>query len=126
MFTADQTEPRLAVIDTATNTVKQWVTLPGIAYGTAPTPDGRFLIVTLIGLNKVGVVDLKTMAVTRTFDVPAAPQMIVVRPDGKAAYVSCDKSKQVAVLDLTAWTVDKLIDAGPLADGLAWAPSSAR
>ena len=40
VFTADQTEPRLAVIDTATNQRSQWVALPGIAYGTAPTPDG--------------------------------------------------------------------------------------
>ena len=93
----------------------------GIAYGTAPTPDGRWLLVTLIKDNKVGVVDLKSMKVTRTFDVPRAPQEIVVRPDGTSAYVSCDASHQVAVLDLTNWKVEKLIDAGPGADGLAWA-----
>lgn len=45
VFTADQTQPRLAVIDTATNSVKQWVSLPGLAYGTAPTPDGRWLLI---------------------------------------------------------------------------------
>src|ERR1700730_17399446 len=47
-FTADQEQARLAVIDTAANTVKTWVPLPGIAYGTKATPDGRWLIVTLI------------------------------------------------------------------------------
>jgi len=45
----------------------------------------------------------------------------VVRPDGAEAYVSCDASRQVAVLDLKTWKVEKLIEAGPGADGLAWA-----
>src|ERR1017187_5985707 len=34
VFTADQTKPRLAIIDTATNAVRTWVVLPGVAYGT--------------------------------------------------------------------------------------------
>jgi len=41
LFTADQDAPRLAVIDTRTNKLAPGVSLPGIAYGTAPTPDGR-------------------------------------------------------------------------------------
>jgi len=121
VFTADQTEPRLAVIDTRTNQRTQWVALPGIAYGTAPTPDGRWLVIALLSINKVGVLDLKSMQLAHTFDVPKAPQEVVVRPDGRYAYVSCDASHQVAVIDLTQWKVDRLIDAGPLADGLAWA-----
>ncbi len=44
-FTADQTKPQLAVIDTATNKVKTWVPLPAPGYGTAPTRDGRWLVV---------------------------------------------------------------------------------
>ena len=64
---------------------------------------------------------MRAMKLTRTLDVPRAPQEIVVRPDGEAAYVSCDASKQIAVLDLKNWKVEKLIDAGPGADGLAWA-----
>jgi DNA-binding beta-propeller fold protein YncE len=62
------------------------------------------------------------MKVSRTIDVPKAPQEVLVRPDGAVAYVSCDASKQVAVLDLKEWKVQKLIDAGHGADGLAWAP----
>ena len=121
VFTADQTKPQLAVIDTSSNKVASWISLPGIAYGTAPTPDGRWLLVTLIRDNKVGVVDLQSMKVTRSFEVPKAPQEIVVRPDGATAYVSCDASRQVAFLDLKNWKVEKLVDAGPGADGLAWA-----
>ncbi len=121
VFTADQTKPQLAVIDTATNGVRTRVTLPGIAYGTAPTPDGRWLLVALIKDNQLGVVDLETMKVARTLEVPRAPQEVLVRPDGTVAYVSCDASRQVAVVDLKTWKVEKLIEAGTGADGLAWA-----
>ena len=109
------------MIDTKANAVKTWVSLPGIAYGTAPTPDGRFLLITILGVNKFGVLDLASMQLTKTIDVPAAPQEVLVRPDGRVAYVSCDASRKVAAIDTAKWTVDSLIDAGAAADGLAWA-----
>jgi DNA-binding beta-propeller fold protein YncE len=124
VFTADQTKPQLAVIDARTNGVSRWIPLPGLGYGTAPTPDGRWLVVAVSSVNKVAVIDLVTMEVAHTLDVPAAPQEVVVRPDGAEAYVSCDASKQVAVINTKDWTVTKLIDAGPGADGLAWANSN--
>jgi YVTN family beta-propeller protein len=120
-FTADQDSPRLAVVDTKTNKLAPGVPLPGVAYGTAPTPDGRFLVMALPSLSQVGVLDLKSMEVVRTVDVPRAPQEVLVRPDGLVAYVSCDASGQVAEIDLVEWKVARLIAAGPMADGLAWA-----
>jgi YVTN family beta-propeller protein len=121
VFTADQTAPRLAVIDTATNGVSTWIDLPSTGYGTAPTPNGRWLLVALNHINKVAVIDLKTFRLARTLDVPKAPQEILVQPDGALAYVSCDASHQVAVIDLKEWKVAKLIATGPGTDGLAWA-----
>jgi hypothetical protein len=41
--------------------------------------------------------------------------------DGLMAYVSCDASHQMAEIDLKEWKVGRLIEAGPAADGLAWA-----
>ena len=41
VFTADQTRPQIAVIDTATNKLEMWVPIPAIGYGTASTLDGR-------------------------------------------------------------------------------------
>jgi DNA-binding beta-propeller fold protein YncE len=120
-FTADQTKPQLAVIDTSSNKVKMWIPLPAAGYGTAPTSDGRSLIVAVPGASKVAVVDLATMKVSHTIDVPAAPQEVIVRPDGQVAYVSCDSSHKIAAIRTADWTVEKLIDAGPGADGLAWA-----
>jgi len=120
-FTSDQTKPQLAVIDTATRKVKSWVPLPGIGYGTAATPDGRWLVVAMPAVQKVGVLNLKTMQVEHTLDLPAAPQEVLIRPDGAVAYVSCDASHKVAEVRTSDWTVARLIDAGPGADGLAWA-----
>jgi DNA-binding beta-propeller fold protein YncE len=71
--------------------------------------------------NLVAVVDLTAMKVVKNLDVPAAPQAVLVRPDGKEAYSSCDKSHKIAVINVADWTVKGTIDAGPGADGLAWA-----
>lgn len=118
-FTADQEQPRLAVIDTRKNAVGQWVALPGIAFGTAPTPDGRFLVVTFPGRNEIGLLDLRTMQMARALAVPPTPQAVVVSADGGRAFVACDKSGQVAVVDLRAWKLQETIESGPMADGLA-------
>ncbi len=121
IFTADQNQPRLAVIDTRTNGVRQWIAMPASGYGSAPTPDGRWLVIALPKVNQVGIIDLATMKVAHTLEVPRVPQEVLVRPDGAEAYVSCDASKQIAVIDTKEWKVTRLIDAGPGADGLAWA-----
>jgi DNA-binding beta-propeller fold protein YncE len=126
VFTADQTQPRLAVIDTASNTIKTWIPLHSLGYGSASTPDGRWLLVATKG-GEVAVVDLGSLTVTRTISVAGSPQEIIVSPDGKRAYVSCTRLKQngqVAVLDLSQWNVQSLIEAGVGADGLAWAPGN--
>jgi YVTN family beta-propeller protein len=122
-FTSDQTKPELDVIDTATNTVKARVPLASYGYGTASTPDGRWLLVPMMDVNKVAVVDLKTLTVAKNIDLAAGthPQEALVRPDGKAAYVSCDHSGQVAEIDPATWTVRRMIDTGKVSDGLAWA-----
>ena len=121
VFTSDQTAPRLAVIDTATDKISHWVTLPGTGYGTAATSDGRYLLVAVPNTNQVSVVDLKSFEVVHNVDVPKAPQEVLIRPDGRTAYVSCNASAKVAEISIGDWKVEKLIDAGKGADGLAWA-----
>ncbi|HEY3861345.1 MAG TPA: cytochrome D1 domain-containing protein [Verrucomicrobiae bacterium] len=124
VFTSDQDKPRLAVIDTAKNEVAQWIPMPGVGYGSAVTPDGNWLLIALPRPGKVAVIDLREMKVSHTLDFPRAPQETLVRPDGAEAYVSCDASKKIGVIDTKDWTVRALIDAGPVADGLAWASAS--
>ncbi len=123
VFTSDQTQPRLAVINTATNRIDNWIALPGTGYGTAPTPDGKWLVVAVSKTNQVAIVDLAAGKVAHVIDVPKSPQESLVRPDGKMAYVSCDASGKIAAIRTSDWKVDSLIDAGKVADGLAWAGS---
>jgi hypothetical protein len=123
VFVADQMKPRLAVIDTGTNSVTTWVPLPGTGYGTAATHDGRWLLVALLQPSEVAVVDLKTLQVVRTIAVPQRPIAIVVATDDAAAYVSCGHSGKIAVIKLSDWTVPRVIDAGKHVDGLALAAS---
>jgi YVTN family beta-propeller protein len=120
-WTADQGEPRLAAIDTAANKIDHWIPLPAVGFSTAPTPDGKFLIVTSTAANKVFVVDLATKTVAHTLDMPRIPQEVIVRPDGKMAYVSCDIEAKVVSVRTSDWKVDATMDAGKGADGLAWA-----
>lgn len=121
VFTSDQAKPQLAVIDTKTNQVKSWIAMPATGYGTAATPDGRWLVVALPLAKKVAIIDLRAMKVTQTVDVPASPQAVVISPDGSVAYVSCDSEHKIAVLRVGDWSVQKLMEAGSGADGLAWA-----
>jgi DNA-binding beta-propeller fold protein YncE len=120
VFTADQTSPRLAAIDTSTNQVKNWIKLPAIGYGSRATPDGRWLLVALPKSNQVAVVDLRSMKVARTVDVPANPQEILLRPGHHVAYISCFSGGKITELDLRNWQINKSIEVGAGADGLAW------
>jgi VCBS repeat-containing protein len=121
VFTADQTQPRIAVVDTEKQKVADWIALPSTGFGTTTTPDGKWLIVTLAHANQLAIIDLATRKVVHTLDLPRSPQESVARPDGGAVYVSCDSARQVAEIDPQTWTVKRLFQAGPVADGLAWA-----
>ncbi len=120
VFTSDQRTPRLAVIDAKAMKVKTWVALPAAGYGSAPTQDGRWLVLAMPTGNSVAVIDLKTMKVAHTVPLPKAPQEVLLSPDGATAFVSCDSSHMVAAISTATWKVDKLIPAGRGVDGLAW------
>jgi YVTN family beta-propeller protein len=121
VFTADQTQPRLAAIDTHTNQVAHWVALPGIAYGTAPTNDGKFLLVTIPALNKLAIVDIDTMKVVRSIDTPADPEEVLAQPGNNTAWIASVASHTESQLDLATWQITKKIETGKGTDGIAWA-----
>ena len=125
VFTSDQTKPRLAVIDAASNKVSRMIALPGVGYGAAATADGRYLLVTLREEGKLAVVDLQQMSVVRTIGVGSGPVEVLIRPDSRVAYVSCSPDAAVAEVSLdggvAGWRVSRMLPAGIGADGLAWA-----
>jgi DNA-binding beta-propeller fold protein YncE len=122
VFTSDQTKPQLAVIDTSTKKIKTWVPLLSLGYGTAPTRDGRWLLVAMPAADQVAVVDLNELKVAHNIKVCGSPQEVHVQPDNPAiAYVSCASTHNVGVLNLLNWTMQSTIDVGEGPDGLAWA-----
>lgn len=121
VFTADETQPRLAVISTASNKVETWVGLSGLGYGGAGTPDRRWFLIAIPAANKVDVVDLASMKLAKSIPVSAAPQEVLITPDGKTAYVSCARANSVDQIDLGSWAVTRSIAIGKGTDGLGWA-----
>ncbi|HAB16571.1 MAG TPA: hypothetical protein PLX89_05745 [Verrucomicrobiota bacterium] len=60
-----QPNPRSASIDAAKQEFAGWAPLPGISFGTAATPDGKYLIMAMVELSEVASLDLATAKVTR-------------------------------------------------------------
>ena len=137
LFTHDQNAPRLAVIDLpdrkgtgASNTaesykVSRWIDLPGVAYASAPTPDGKWLLVACMAKHLLLAIDMATLKLAKSFDLPESPSEIMVTPDGAVAFVSCPSAGKIAVLDLRAWQLQEPIVLTAGVDGLAWVPLNA-
>jgi DNA-binding beta-propeller fold protein YncE len=136
LFTHDQDAPRLAVIDltdrkgtqgpeaAASYKVSRWIDLPGVAYASAPTADGKWLLVVCMSKHLLLAIDMATLKIAKTFDLPQSPSEILVTPDGAVAFVSCMAAGKIAVLDLRAWQLQEPIVLTPGVDGLAWVPIS--
>jgi YVTN family beta-propeller protein len=122
VFTHDREMPRVAVIDTATNGVSDWIAMPELPYASTPTLDGRWLLVTTNGKveHRLYVVDLKSLKITRSFDLPEIPLGMLIRPDGDVAYVSCIGAGKIAVLNLRTWQMEEPIVLTRGVDGMAW------
>jgi YVTN family beta-propeller protein len=131
VYTHDLTRPQAVVIDTATNSVARTISLPGLGYASAPTPDGRFLVVASpqgdVGAReentgRVYVVDLRADVVVASFPMHGYPMAITISADGRRGYVSCLEGGVVAVLDLIHLRVDSLIQLTAGVDGMAMSP----
>ncbi len=122
VFTSDQMHPQLVVVDTAKDAVKTRIPMPATGYGSATTPDGRWLLVALPAANAVGVIDLHALRMAGSIPVCTKPQEILVQPDdASTAYVSCMGSASVAVVDIPGRTMKREIHTGAKPDGLGWA-----
>lgn len=133
LFTHDQGAPRLAVVDLpdrkgatsdspASYKVSRWIDLPGVAYASAPTPDGKYLLVASMAKHLLLVLDMASLKIVKTFDLPESPSEILVTPDGATAFISCVSAGKIAVLDLRAWKLQEPIALTRGVDGLAWIP----
>lgn len=132
LFTHDIDRPRLAVIDTATDRIAEWIPLPGAPYASAPTPDGKLLLVRspagdLEGPGKgaggrLYVLDLKTRQVIHRIPMAGSPGTVLMRPDGLAAYAPGSRAGKVDVFDLTTFTAEPPVQMTLGVDGVAFVP----
>jgi YVTN family beta-propeller protein len=85
------------------------------------TPDGKRVLVSLLGSPELVVLDAATHAVIKRLPIGHGAAGILMEPDGKRAFVACTPDNYVAVIDLGTLTMTGKVDAGGNPDGLAWA-----
>ncbi len=122
MWTANAQDGTISVIDLETKRVV--ATLDAnvrSANRLKFTPDGKQVLVSLLGSPDLVVLDAATRTVIKRVPIGHGAAGILMEPGGKRAFVACTPDNYVAVIDLATLTVAAHIDAGGNPDGLAWA-----
>src|ERR1700756_266651 len=122
VFTQDQTAPRIAVIDTATNKPARSIDLPDKVYSSTPTPDGKFLIANAPS-GKLFVIDLSTEKVAGDYPIPAAIGEIAVDATSDHAYITCPQKGTIEILDIRSRKLESPLILTPGVDGIEWFPA---
>lgn len=118
-YVADQDRPRLAVVDVIAMRLDVWLPLPGIAFGTAPSKDGRHVFVTLRHDSGLAVVDMPTGHVVLSPRLPRGPQRLVLDAQERMAYTACSPADAVVAVELASMTIASIGEVGPNPDGIA-------
>lgn len=92
--------------------------LKGYPVGLALTPDGKFLLVTLMHESKVVIIDTENWSPVRDVEVRAYPYDVEVSPDGMYAVVSNWGDSSVSVINLSTFEMT-LVDVGKNPEGIA-------
>lgn len=85
------------------------------------TPDGKLVLVSLLGSPDLVILDAQTRQVVKRVPLGHGAAGILMEPGGARAFVARTPDNYVAVLDLRSLEVTGHIDAGGQPDGLAWA-----
>ena len=126
VLTHDVEAPRIAVIDTSTNKLDGWIALPGVAYASAATPDGRYLVVAspqgsgaAKGEGAVYLIDLQSKKVASSLSVKGAPSGVTLSDDGSRAFLPCPSAGKIVVLNIAAKALEPDVVLTPGVDGVA-------
>jgi YVTN family beta-propeller protein len=85
------------------------------------TPDGKRVLVSMLGGPDVVILDAGTRKEIKRVPVGHGAAGIEMQPDGSRAFVACTPDDYVAVIDLRSLEVVGHIQAGGQPDGMAWA-----
>ena len=122
VFTHDQDQPRIAVIDTVTNTISGWIAVPSTIYSSAPLPDGHGMVA-YSPAGKFLSIDLDDLKQIGESDSCKALGEISLTPDGNRAYLTCPATGQLLVYNPHNGKPDPEITLTKGVDGIQWFPA---
>ena len=122
IWVANAGDGTISVLDHAAKAISRTlrVDVPG-ANRLKFTPDGRRVLVSLLGSPDLVILGAKTRTVLKRLPIGHGAAGILMQPNGRRAFVACTPDNYLAVIDLATLTVTGHVDAGPEPDGLAWA-----
>ena len=99
-YAASAREPLLVQLDVSTDRVTRFIPLAAPVHMLRPDPTGRFLYVSFVQGQRVGVLDLDTGTLVREIPVGRAPYGLEISRDGRWLYVALRGEDRILVLDL--------------------------
>jgi len=85
------------------------------------TPNGRYVLITLLGGTDLVVMDARSRAVIKRINLGEGSAGILMNPNGHLAYVAVSRGNYVSIINLETLQVDGRIRTGQGPDGMAWA-----
>lgn len=119
-------EGSIAVIDTATNKVKETIKVGEVPIRVKFTPDGKRVLVSDAKAGELIMLDAATRKEIKRLKVAGTPVGILITPDGTRAFVAAMEANKVMVIDLAKLEIAGAIEPGQGPDGLAWAAGMGR
>src|SRR4029079_4424615 len=110
VYVAGDGSSSLDVIDTATDRVTKTLDVAKKPNGIALTRDGKLLLVTVYGEDRVALLDTTTNEVVGTIPVPK-PHTVSIEPNGQCRYATSQEPHHfgLAVIDLASRSVIKTV-----------------
>ncbi len=122
VYVANPIDDNVLVIDTATNTVGQTISVGVFPRAVAISRDGSTVYVTNDNDSTVSVIDTATNTVGATISIGVFPRAVAVSPDGSTVYVANAGDDTVSVIDTATNTVGATIPVGTSPAGVAVSP----
>ncbi len=122
LWAANSHDGTVSIIDVATKAVVQTVAANVKSANRVKfTPDGRFVLISLLGSSDLVVMDTVSRGVIKRIDLSDGCAGILIPPDGRVAYVAVSRGNFVSVINLETLQVAGRIQTGKGPDGMAWA-----
>jgi YVTN family beta-propeller protein len=122
IWTANAQDGTISIIDFAQKKVTQTLAANVRSANRLKfTPDGKLVLVSMLGGADVVVFDVASRKQVKRIPVGKGAAGIQMQPDGSRVFVACTPDNYVVVIDVKSLAVTAHIDAGPNPDGLAWA-----